>query len=98
MIKIDPNSLDKYHLELLPIQHNQSIISCDNETITDIERLKSCISDMFHNELDKSILFIETAIHFNHHPHAYIDIIPIERGLEAEATMYFREVSDYNYY
>lgn len=91
-IKIDPDSLDKYHLELSSIQHNHSIVSCDNDTIEEMDRLKSYIADMFYRELDKSVLFIETAIHFNHYPHAYIDIIPIERGLEAEASMYFREV------
>ena len=91
-IKIDPDSLDKYHLELSSIQHSHSIVSCDNDTIEEMDRLKSYIADMFYRELDKSVLFIETAIHFNHYPHAYIDIIPIERGLEAEASMYFREV------
>jgi len=37
----------------------------------------------------KACLFLETACHFSHSPHAHIDVVPVKKGKEAEAKMYF---------
>ena len=93
-VKLDPTVLITGHLEIIPISHISSILQCDEETLIEIERYQLCLKRMYE-ELNQSVLFIETAVHFNNKPHAHIDVIPIEIGMEAEASMFFKEVSDY---
>jgi diadenosine tetraphosphate (Ap4A) HIT family hydrolase len=91
-VKIDPDALVEGHLEIVPVSHVSSILQCDEETQKEIERFQSCLRRMYEAQ-GKGVLFIETAVHFHSRPHALIDVIPIERGMEDEASMFFKEVS-----
>jgi diadenosine tetraphosphate (Ap4A) HIT family hydrolase len=91
-VKMDPDALVEGHLEIVPVSHVSSILQCDEETQKEIERFQSCLRRMYEKQ-GKGVLFIETAVHFHSRPHALIDVIPIERGMEDEASMFFKEVS-----
>jgi diadenosine tetraphosphate (Ap4A) HIT family hydrolase len=91
-VKMDPEALVEGHLEIVPVSHVSSILQCDEETQKEIERFQSCLRRMYEKQ-GKGVLFIETAVHFHSRPHALIDVIPIERGMEDEASMFFKEVS-----
>jgi diadenosine tetraphosphate (Ap4A) HIT family hydrolase len=90
-MKTDPDVLVEGHLELVPVSHVSSILQCDEETQREIERYQSCLRRMFEKQ-GKGVLFVETAVHFHGRPHAHIDVIPVERGMEDEASMFFKEV------
>lgn len=89
-MKLDPDALAEGHLEIVPISHVSSILQCDEETQKEIERFQSCLRRMYEIQ-GKGVLFLETAVHFHSRPHAHIDVIPIERGMEAETNMFFKE-------
>jgi diadenosine tetraphosphate (Ap4A) HIT family hydrolase len=91
-MKVDPDVLLEGHLEIIPITHVSSILQCDEETTVEIERFQSCLRRMYET-LGKGVLFLESAVHFSSRPHAHIDVIPIERGMEPEASMFFKEVT-----
>jgi len=91
-MKADPDALIEGHLEILPITHVSSILLCDEETSKEIERFQICLRRMYETQ-GKGVLFLESAVQFGRRPHAFIDVIPIDRGMEAEASMYFKEVS-----
>lgn len=65
-----------------------SSLKAEEEVSLEIERFKACTSRMFERQ-GKSCLFLETACHFSHNPHAHIEVVPIKAGKEVEAKMYF---------
>ena len=91
-LKTDPDVLVEGHLEIVPISHVSSMLQCDEETVQEIERFQSCLRRMYETQ-HKGVLFLETAVHFHSRPHAHIDVIPSEKGMESEASMFFKEVS-----
>lgn len=90
-LKMDPDVLVERHLEIVPISHVSSILQSDEETQVEIERFQSCLRRMYETQ-GKSVLFLETAVHFHSRPHAHIEVVPVEQGMEAEASMFFKEV------
>ena len=90
-VKLDPDALVEGHLEIVPVSHVVSILQCDEETQREIERFQSCLRRMYDKQ-GQGVLFLETAVHFHSRPHAHIDVIPIDRGMEDEASMFFKEV------
>lgn len=90
-LKMDPDVLVEGHLEIVPISHVSSILQSDEETQVEIERFQSCLRRMYETQ-GKGVLFLETAVHFHSRPHAHIEVIPVEQGMEAEASMFFKEV------
>jgi len=91
-LKMDPDVLVEGHLEIVPISHVSSILQSDEETQVEIERFQSCLRRMYETQ-GKSVLFLETAVHFHSRPHAHIEVVPVEQGMEAEASMFFKEVN-----
>ena len=92
-LKMDPDVLVEGHLEIVPISHVSSILQSDEETQVEIERFQSCLRRMYET-MGKSVLFLETAVHFHSRPHAHIEVVPMERGMEPEASMFFKEVGN----
>jgi diadenosine tetraphosphate (Ap4A) HIT family hydrolase len=90
-MKTDPDVLVEGHLEIIPISHVSSILQCDEETQKEISNIQNSLRRLYEKQ-GKGVLFIETAVHFHSRPHAHIDVIPIEAGMEDEASMFFKEV------
>ncbi|KAJ1416687.1 CwfJ C-terminus 1-domain-containing protein-like protein [Ochromonadaceae sp. CCMP2298] len=90
VLKGDPDCLAGGHLEIVPISHVSSMLQADDETALEVVRFQSCIRAMYEKE-GKTALFLEAAVAFRSRPHAHIDVIPVERGMEAEAAMSFRQ-------
>ena len=56
----------------------------------ELQKFKSCLRRMF-DARGLSVLFLESAVSFGRQPHAVIDVVPIETGMEQDAQMFFRE-------
>lgn len=62
------------------------------ESFTDVVASSSSSSSSHREVSLPSVLFTESAVHFERHSHAVIDCIPAQRGVEVEAKMFFKEV------
>lgn len=86
-------SICKFHCEIIIIEHFNSIVSCDNEIISEIEKYKKNLFLIFH-KYKLFPFFLESAFGFNdvtNSSHCHIDVIPIPYDLVEDAKMYFKE-------
>ena len=91
LVTVDPLAVAPMHCQIVPKQHVSSMLHCDDETVVEVGRFKSCLRRMFEQE-GKGVLFVETAVAFHSRPHACVDAVPLEPGMEAEVQMSFQEV------
>ncbi len=91
-MKSTGNSLIDNHLEIVPLSHISSINGADEETLKEVDRYKQCVTHMFEREFGQGVVFAETAINFERLPHAVVEVVPVGRGLEVDAKMFFKEV------
>jgi diadenosine tetraphosphate (Ap4A) HIT family hydrolase len=92
-LKSHQYSLTNGHFELLPRYHSSSFLSCEEETQKELLRTISSIQRMFERVLNKNTVVMETAIRLNQKPHCLLEIVPVEKGMESDVQMFFREVS-----
>ncbi len=89
-MKPSQSSLVENHMEIIPIQHQCSILQCDENVQVEIERVKSSLRRMYERQ-NKTVLFIESAVNFHKKLHAVIDVIPVVNGMENDAKLFFSE-------
>ena len=89
-MKPSQSSLVENHMEIIPIQHQCSILQCDENVQVEIERIKASLRRMYEKQ-NKNVLFIESAVCFHKKPHAVIDVIPVVKGMENDAKLFFSE-------
>ena len=77
-------------LEIVPISHKPTTLQAEEEANVEIQRYKQCLTHMFEKEFRSSVIFTETAV--GKYQHAHIEVTPVERGMESDAKMYFKEV------
>lgn len=89
-LKTGPHLLLPVMCELYPAEHSASIAACEEEVSIELERYKGCLRSMFKRQ-GKTAFFLETALKLTSHPHAHIDVVPIENDVVEECKMFFRE-------
>lgn len=89
-LKAAPYNLHDWHMEIIPLDHRNSLLQCDEETAVEVDRYKTCIQ-RFYETLGLNMVVLETAVHFSRRPHALLEVVPLAIGLEAELSMFFRE-------
>ena len=94
-----------WHCELVPLMHASSILLADKAghaegvinnhehdgLLHELARFKACLQRMFER-LGKGVVFVETATRsgaIRHH--TTVDVIPIERGMEGDVHMSFKQ-------
>eukprot|EP00123_Amoebidium_parasiticum_P014035 comp22290_c0_seq1/m.33049 comp22290_c0_seq1/g.33049 ORF comp22290_c0_seq1/g.33049 comp22290_c0_seq1/m.33049 type:complete len:737 (-) comp22290_c0_seq1:175-2385(-) len=83
-------SLTEYHCLIVPMQHVVSMNQLDENVQSEIKIMKKYLTKFF-NSLDMDVIFMETAMGLSRHPHAYIEVIPLDRELGEMAPMYFKK-------
>lgn len=83
-------------LEIVPIAHKASTLQAEEETQVEVLRYKQCLSHMFDREFRRSVVFTENAV--GKYQHGHIEVTPVERGMEGDAKMYFKEVSFFEFF
>lgn len=91
-IKSHQYSLTDGHFEIVPKEHVSSYLQFSEEAKTEIERTISCIQHMYDKVLKKNVVLFETVIRLHQKPHTVIEVLPIEKGMENDVQMFFREV------
>jgi diadenosine tetraphosphate (Ap4A) HIT family hydrolase len=97
-LKSHQYSLTNGHFELLPRYHSSSFLSCEEETQKELLRTISSIQRMYERVLNKNTVVMETAIRLNQKPHCLLEIVPVEKGMESDVQMFFREVSNMTFF
>ncbi|CAO3586095.1 unnamed protein product [Absidia cylindrospora] len=87
-----PNSheLTPGHCMIVPVQHVNSTLECDDEVWTEIRNFQKCLMRMF-DEQNCGVVFMETVISIRSHRHTVIEAIPIPYGVYEDAPAYFKE-------
>ena len=90
-LKHGPSVLAEGHCVLCPLQHTSpSFLQVEEDAMIELQKFKAGLRRMFEAR-GLSVLFLESAVSFGRHPHAVIDCVPIEIGMEQDAQMFFRE-------
>ena len=71
---------------LVPIQQSESFVSCEDEVWDEVERFKTSLRHMFH-EQRKTVLFCETVFESKSFWQTKIDVIPLPRDTAADVPM-----------
>ena len=71
---------------LVPIQHSEAFVSCEDEVWDEIQRFKTSLRTMFQKE-KLGILFCETVLPTKSLWQARIDVIPVPLNIEQDAEM-----------
>lgn len=85
-----PFALHPLHCQLIPIEHVSN--SLQGDLTVELERYKTCIQSMFA-QAGCHMVVMEAAVQYGRHPHAIVDILPIDKGMETDVKMFFKEVS-----
>ncbi|XP_023242678.1 CWF19-like protein 2 isoform X2 [Centruroides sculpturatus] len=83
-------SLVDYHCYIVPMAHVTSGTLLDEDVWSEIQTLKKCLIKMF-DEMDKTVIFMETSVHHRWHPHCFIECIPVPKEDGDMAPMYFKK-------
>eukprot|EP00210_Caulerpa_lentillifera_P008695 g8294.t1 len=87
-------ALDPFHCHIIPIEHLPSTRQVDEDVWTEIRNFKKCLI-MMNREMEKEVIFMETAIHLDDHTrHALIECIPVDQEVFQKAPMYFKKAID----
>ncbi|CAM9019557.1 unnamed protein product [Wickerhamomyces anomalus] len=74
----DP-SIAKYSTMIVPINHSQNTIQCDEDEWDEIRNYMISLSKFYYTKLNKSVIFYETSIY--KHNHAAIIAVPIPNDI-----------------
>ncbi|XP_023237188.1 CWF19-like protein 2 [Centruroides sculpturatus] len=83
-------SLVDYHCYIVPMDHVTSGTLLDKDVWSEIQTFKKRLTKMF-DEMDKTVIFMETSIHHRWHPHCFIECIPVSKEDGDVAPMYFKK-------
>ncbi|CAO3613613.1 unnamed protein product [Cunninghamella blakesleeana] len=78
------------HCLIVPLQHVNSTLECDDDVWTEIRNFQKCLLRMF-DEQNCGVVFMETVINLRSKRHTVIEAIPIPYGVYEDAPAYFKE-------
>ncbi|CAA7399250.1 unnamed protein product [Spirodela intermedia] len=79
------------HCCILPLQHEASTRTVDDNVWEEMRNFKKCLIMMFAKQ-DKSVVFLETVIGLSkQRRHCLVECVPLPSELAAEAPMYFKK-------
>ena len=84
----DP-SIAKYSTMIVPINHSQNTIQCDEDEWDEIRNYMISLSKFYYTKLNKSVIFYETSIY--KHNHAAIIAVPIPMSLSSTIQGFFKQ-------
>lgn len=84
----DP-SIAKYATMIVPINHAQNTIQCDDDEWDEIKNYMISLSKFYYSKLNKSVIFYETSIYKNNH--AAIVAVPIPLSLSPTIPGFFKQ-------
>ncbi|KAG1473468.1 hypothetical protein G6F56_000939 [Rhizopus delemar] len=75
---------------IVPLQHVNSSLECDDDVWTEIRNFQKCLMKMFH-EQNKGTIFMETVTNVRSQRHTVIEAIPVPYGVYEDVPAYFKE-------
>ncbi|KAF8660676.1 hypothetical protein HU200_057502 [Digitaria exilis] len=82
------------HCIILPLQHESSTRTVDQNVWGEIRNFKKCLLKMFAQQ-DKDVVFMETVISLaRQRRHCMIECIPVPSDVSSNAPMYFKKAID----
>lgn len=79
------------HCIIAPLEHIQSMRDADEDVQREVERFKQALEKV-GGDNEESYIFMESAVDYHKHKHAYIECVPMEKELAFDAPMYFSKV------
>jgi hypothetical protein len=77
------------HCLIVPIQHQLSVLECEDDVWVEIRNFMKCLLMMFHAQ-ERGCLFMETVMDLAQHRHTVIECIPLSEALTQDAPAYFK--------
>ncbi|CAN1286670.1 CWF19-like protein 2 [Linum perenne] len=82
------------HCCILPLQHESSTRTVDDNVWEEIRNFKKCLIMMFAKQ-DKEVVFLETVMGLSQQRrHCLVECIPLPQGVAKEAPLYFKKAID----
>jgi hypothetical protein len=79
------------HCLIVPVQHQLSMLECEDDVWTEVRNFMKCLLRMFHAE-GRGCLFMETIINLDWHRHTVIECIPMGEALIQDAPAYYKVI------
>lgn len=83
-------SLTEGHCLVVPQAHVAAGTLLDEDVWLEVQVFRKGLTRMFE-DMGKDTVFMETAVAFRHHPHAYLECIPVPKEVGDMAPMYFKK-------
>jgi hypothetical protein len=77
------------HCWLVPIQHSESFVACENEVWDEVARFKASLQNMFEKE-GKNVFYMETVLQSKGFWQTRMDVVPIPKDTEQDPEMAFK--------
>ncbi|CCH42210.1 Pre-mRNA-splicing factor [Wickerhamomyces ciferrii] len=89
-LTLTPNpSITKFSTMIIPINHVQNTINCDEDEWDEIRNYMISLSKFYYTKLNKSVIFYESSI--KKHNHAAIIAVPIPLSLSSTIEGFFKQ-------
>mmetsp|Transcript_11309 Transcript_11309/g.17121 ORF Transcript_11309/g.17121 Transcript_11309/m.17121 type:complete len:471 (-) Transcript_11309:1061-2473(-) len=77
-------------LFLVPVNHAEAFVSCEDEVWDEVQRFKTSLRAMFKKEHGMGLLFCETVLPTKTLWQARMDVVPVPLNVEQDAQMFFK--------
>ncbi|KAI9595111.1 CwfJ C-terminus 1-domain-containing protein-like protein [Syncephalis fuscata] len=78
------------HCLIVPVQHQLSMLECEDDVWTEVRNFMKCLLHMFHAE-GRGCIFMETVMNLDWHRHTVIECLPMPEAQVQDAPAYFKE-------
>lgn len=88
-------SICQGHCEIVPFNHCNSLVNCDEEIRMEIMKYRKSLYQYFYHNFNQGLVFLETVCSINPtHPlyHCHLDVIPIQMKYISDVSIYFKQV------
>ncbi|KAI9735220.1 MAG: hypothetical protein M1834_001810 [Cirrosporium novae-zelandiae] len=75
---------------IVPIQHRNNLLECDDDEWEEIRNFMKCLTRMYHDQ-DRDVIFYENAAQPNRHRHAVMVVVPLPTALAETSPAFFKE-------
>lgn len=75
---------------IVPLQHRVNLLECDDDEWEEIRNFMKCLKRMYHDQ-GRDVVFYENAAAPQRRRHAAMEMVPLPRGLAADAPAFFKE-------
>eukprot|EP00850_Spirogloea_muscicola_P013381 SM000090S24343 [mRNA] locus=s90:512976:517206:+ [translate_table: standard] len=82
------------HCYIVPMQHEGSTRSVDEDVWEELRNFKKCLLKMFTQEEEKDVIFLETFMASQKRKHCFVECIPLPSRIAKEAPLYFKKAID----